>query len=738
MKGKLIIFLSVILIGTSILYAWQGDIWGSITRETIISNAANMIDSTWTPLNNITDNDGRGAQNFYSGTTYTGELYAVSTLQNWTEFYNAVSNTSGGNTTYGNNCAGFVNVSWQLPAFYSLPSIDSNLGNGYFYALGELGDGQFLALLPGDAFYTPGSHIFLFSQYNADGTIESMEQVPPGARRRTWSWNALQGFRPIRRSLVSNGLAINGRVQTSFDAVVRSCPSFSCDPIWTAPIAAQGTIVAGPTVAEKYQWWEVQYDDYGTAGWTTEGYLNKLSDQTLSCTSSDTTPPTGGITINSGGYTNSRAVALNLSCTDSGDGCAWMHFSVDNSTWTAWEQFSGLKNWVLPGGDGPKNVYVQFADACGNTSVSFGGAITLQTPTPDLVVSSLTAPSAGAGGATVNITDTTRNSGSGGATATSTTFFLSTNGILDGSDLLLGSRYVPPLDPGTNSTGTTAVTIPAGTAPGSFVIIARANSVTALDDCNFITPCGSVIEASRSNNARTVKINIGPDLTISSLKAPISGSTISVTDTTQNVGGDTANSSQTNFYLSPNATLDSGDTLLGSRSVPTLAAGAGSTGTTSAAVPAGIPGGTYYVIAQANASNSLTESVVTNNTKYVTIKLLPDLVISALSTPATASAGSAINVTDTTTNIGSITAAATTTGYYFSTGTTLNSGATLLGNRSVSSLAAGQGTSGSASVTIPSGTSPGTYYIFAVADDGSAITEANYKNNSKFKAVKVQ
>ena len=35
--------------------------------------------------------------------------------QNWAEFSNSVSNTSGGTVGYGNDCSGFTSICWKLP-----------------------------------------------------------------------------------------------------------------------------------------------------------------------------------------------------------------------------------------------------------------------------------------------------------------------------------------------------------------------------------------------------------------------------------------------------------------------------------------------------------------------------------------------------------------------------------------------------------------------------------------------
>ena len=72
-------------------------------------------------------------------------------------------------------------------------------------------------------------------------------------------------------------------------------------------------------------------------------------------------------------------------------------------------------------------------------------------------------PATSGAGLTISVTDTTKNQGQGSAIATKTKFYLSANTTLDAADVLLGSRAVPTLITGAASSGTTSVTIPAGT-----------------------------------------------------------------------------------------------------------------------------------------------------------------------------------------------------------------------------------------------------------------------------------
>jgi subtilase family serine protease len=109
---------------------------------------------------------------------------------------------------------------------------------------------------------------------------------------------------------------------------------------------------------------------------------------------------------------------------------------------------------------------------------------------PDLIVSSVALPFGIAAGATVMITDTVQNSGGDPAGASTMKFYLSTNLDLDAGDVLLaGSHAVPALAAGASSSGSTAITIPAGTVPGRYYY------VIAVADAD-----GAVAEGQENNN----------------------------------------------------------------------------------------------------------------------------------------------------------------------------------------------------------------------------------------------
>jgi len=94
----------------------------------------------------------------------------------------------------------------------------------------------------------------------------------------------------------------------------------------------------------------------------------------------DTAPPTGSINIESGStITSSQTVTLNLSAADTGSGVNKMSFSTDNVIWSAQENYSASKSFILPPGDGLKTVYVKYFDKAGNASSVYSKSITLRT-----------------------------------------------------------------------------------------------------------------------------------------------------------------------------------------------------------------------------------------------------------------------------------------------------------------------------------------------------------------------
>ena len=351
---------------------------------------------------------------------------------------------------------------------------------------------------------------------------------------------------------------------------------------------------------------------------------------------------------------------------------------------------------------------------------------------PDLIVSALTVPSVAGAGLPISLNDTTRNQGGGPSDASVTSFYLSLNTVIDAPDYPLGTRAVPALAANTSSAALTTLAVPANTPIGSYYVLAKADG------------SNTIAETQEGNNVRIAgPVRVGPDLTMSSLAAPAvvgDGATVSVSDTTSNVGGADAGPSRTAFYLSTNTGLDATEQLIGGRDVGPVPVGASSASSaTPVVIPAGTIAGVYYILAKADQNNTVIESQESNNVRASgPIKIGPDLIVSGLNAPATAGPGGTITVTDTTKNQGAGTAAAaSTTAFYLSTNTLLDAADIPLGSRPVQALGAGQAEMLSTPLVIPENTATGSWVVLAKADANNQVVESVETNNLAYIGIKI-
>jgi len=218
------------------------------------------------------------------------------------------------------------------------------------------------------------------------------------------------------------------------------------------------------------------------------------------------------------------------------------------------------------------------------------------------------------------------------------------------------------------------------------------------------------------------------DLVVSSVTVPatgIAGKTLSIPNTVRNIGDQpAAGPIRVDIYMSPDSSTPGAGTLIGSRNISALAAGAMSTVSTVVTVPPTAAPGLYYVSAVVDADNTDVESDDGNNgftaTRRVEI-IRPDLVMMAVTGPVRGVVGKPIIVGTTVKNTGRAVAGAFTVGIYLSTLDTPGSGQRIA-LRSVTGLGPGV-TLGLSTIAILANTSPGTYFLSAVADDGATVPE---------------
>src|SRR5206468_216167 len=109
---------------------------------------------------------------------------------------------------------------------------------------------------------------------------------------------------------------------------------------------------------------------------------------------------------------------------------------------------------------------------------------------PDLIETAVSNPPASvAPGGTFSVTDTVQNTGSAAAAASTTRYYLSTTTSKSGARLLTGSRAVPSLAPSATSSGTVTVTVSAGTAGGTYHLLACADDTLVVPETNESNNC---------------------------------------------------------------------------------------------------------------------------------------------------------------------------------------------------------------------------------------------------------
>lgn len=246
------------------------------------------------------------------------------------------------------------------------------------------------------------------------------------------------------------------------------------------------------------------------------------------------------------------------------------------------------------------------ADEANNIGVSGPVSITLYRP--NLTVTALTPPARGAVGQLITMSNTVRNTGPAPAGPFAVRFHLSSDAVLDSADPVIGLRTLTGLAPGSASTVSTSLRLPATIPEGQYYVIAVADALeqqAELDETNKVTV-----------SSQFTAVPYQPELAITAMTVPARGAigqAMAVANTVRNTGLATAGPFTVRFHLSSDGVLDGGDPLVGVRSLTGLAAGGASATPTSLRIPATVREGEYYVIAVVDAAGQQAELDETNN-----------------------------------------------------------------------------------------------------------------------------
>ena len=350
-------------------------------------------------------------------------------------------------------------------------------------------------------------------------------------------------------------------------------------------------------------------------------------------------------------------------------------------------------------------------------------------PGVDLIISqAYLSPYTTASGNTVNSSCYIQNQGNSTASSSTVGYYLSTNQVLDASDVLLLTSPGGALGAGQYFSRYDAPLIPAGTAPGSYYMLFVAD------------PQNVVAETNEANNVASQPLQVvapGIDLTITQAyvypSTSAAGNAVNANCSIQNLGNTTAPSSTIGYYLSTNQVFDASDVLM--RTTPGYALGAGqySSRYEYPVVPAGTAPGNYYVLFVADPLNAVAETNEANNVASAPLLLVApgvDLLIQQAYLSATSvTPGFTISGNCFIQNAGNSSAASSTVGFYLSTNQVFDASDVLLNTTVGATLASGQSASRFANLVVPTGTAAGSYYVLFVADPLNVVAETNEANN---------
>ena len=391
---------------------------------------------------------------------------------------------------------------------------------------------------------------------------------------------------------------------------------------------------------------------------------------------------------------------------------------------------------TIPGGTAPGNYYILFYADYSNVVVETtetnnvsSVAITVVAPTVDLVIQGQTTnPISIAAGSTTSASCNIYNQGNSTATTSNVGYYLSTDALWDAGDVLLASSGGGALGASTSSFRSATLTVSVTTTPGAYYLLFYADNTNA------------VTETVESNNVSYVNITVvAPvvDLVIQSQTgSPLSiaaGATTSASCYVYNQGNSTAASSSVGYYLSTDAAWDGADVFLLSSPGGALGASSSSYRSGTLTIPGGTAVGAYYILFYADENHTVTESIETNNVASIPINVVAptvDLIIQSQATsPTTVFAGNSTSASCYIYNQGNSSASSSNVGFYLSADAAWDAGDTYLGNSTGFTLTAATSSYRSASLTIPGGTTPGSYYLLFFADYSLAVAENVETNN---------
>ena len=359
-----------------------------------------------------------------------------------------------------------------------------------------------------------------------------------------------------------------------------------------------------------------------------------------------------------------------------------------------------------------------------------GNVVNVSSAAVDLTVSAVTAPTSGFNGEPIAVSATVSNLGSASSAASTLNFYLSTDATITTTDLLFGQSSIGALAGGASQTVSGSVPLPVNLTPGTYWVGAIADATNA------------VAETNETNNARaaanTTATSTKPvDLTVTAAtngSTAKDGASVSMSATVKNVGTVTAPPAVLYWVISTDTTIDTGDTLVTSTTVPSLAPGKSLKVSASAPIPATVDPGSYYIGTIVDPANNIAETNESNNARTggaITVSYSLDLSVSAVSGPAAAGTGELVTLSTTVANAGrAATSGNVTVGFYLSTDANITTNDTRIADATLPPIGGNKSATASISAALLPSLTAGTYYLGAIVDPDKLVPEKIETNNT--------
>ncbi|MFD2787788.1 CARDB domain-containing protein [Hymenobacter rubripertinctus] len=220
-----------------------------------------------------------------------------------------------------------------------------------------------------------------------------------------------------------------------------------------------------------------------------------------------------------------------------------------------------------------------------------------------------TSPTSGLAGSPLFVQTGIRNQGGGSAASSAVGYYLSTDNLLDASDVPLGVLAGGSLAPNQSINRSGQVTIPGTTVGGTYYLLHVAD------------PQNAVAESNETNNVVNSLIRITvpplPDLVITqptlSHTSRTAGTVLTVSCELRNQGTNFAPPSVVGFYLSADAIFSPNDVLLANYQAAELSPGTLLRAASTFVLPGSITAGSYHVLFVADYVQDIGESNESNN-----------------------------------------------------------------------------------------------------------------------------